>query len=98
MVLQLAAGHGQIEALTKEIGRLAALVAKGNEQITELMAIAMRNKRGERKSPAKPPESPPSLDDEARVAFVDRPAAPDLPQKKQPERVNGSKTVMMRNL
>jgi len=80
---QLAAANAQIEALTKEIGRLAELVAKGNEQITELTAIAMRKKRGARKSPAKPPEPPPSLDDKARAAFADRPAAPELPKKKK---------------
>jgi len=85
VLLQLAAAHAQIEALTREVGRLAELVAKGNEQNAELLAIAMRKKRGKRKSPAKAPEPPPSLDEEARAAFGDRPAAPELPPKKKPK-------------
>ncbi len=37
------------------------MAAKGNQQNAELLAIAMRKKRSMRKSPAKPPEAPPSL-------------------------------------
>ena len=92
VVQQLAAANAQVEALTKEIGRLAELVAKGNEQFTELTAIAQRKKRGKRKSPPKPPDPPPSLDDDGRAAFADRPAAPKLPPKKK-QKPTGRKPV-----
>ena len=68
MLGQLAAARAQNDALTKEVGRLAELVARGNEQVAELLAIAQRKKRGKRKSSPTPPEPPPSLDAEARSA------------------------------
>ena len=82
--------------LTVEIGRLAALVARGNERIAELLAIAMRKKRGKRKTPKKP-EPPPDLDDEAQARFAERPQAPEAPPKtkapKEKQRPTGRKPV-----
>lgn len=93
---QLAAAHAQIDALTREVGRLAELVARSNEQVAELLAIAQRKKRGKRKEP-KPPKPPPSLDAEARGAFADRPAPPELPKKeagkKKKRKPTGRKAV-----
>ena len=82
--IQLAAANGQITALTAEVGRLADLVAKSNDRITELFAIAQRKKSGGKKSADKPPEPPPSLDQDAKKAFEDRPNPPKLPKKKKP--------------
>ena len=82
---QLAAANERVAALTVEVGRLADLVARGNDRITELLAIAQRNKRGARKDPPiKPPEPPPSVDEQTRKAFAQRPAPPKLPEKKKP--------------
>ena len=43
--LQLAEANARIAELTAEVGRLATLVAQGNERIGELLAIAQRKKR-----------------------------------------------------
>ena len=82
---QLAAANARVAELTAEVGRLADLVAKGNERIGELLAIAQRSRRGPRKdAPAKPPEAPPVLDEQARKAFKKRPAPPRRPERKKP--------------
>ncbi len=81
--LQLDAANAQITALTAEVGRLADLVAQGNDRITELLAIALRKKGGTRKTTAKPPEPPPSLDEDAKKAFKQRPKPPKAPRKKK---------------
>jgi len=81
---ELATSNARVAALTTEVGKLADLVAKGNDRITELLAIAQRNKRGPRRdAPVKPAEPPPALDDKARRAFAKRPAPPKLPEKKK---------------
>lgn len=90
------AADARTSELTAEVGRLATLVAKGNERVAELLAIAQRKKRGKRKTP-KPPEPPPDLDDHARAAFADRPQAPEPPPKNKPvkkkQRPTGRKPV-----
>jgi transposase len=81
----LAEASARVAELTAEVGRLADLVARGNDRVTELLAIAQRKKGGSRKAPAdKAPEPPPSLDDDAKEAFKKRPAPPKLPKKKKP--------------
>lgn len=81
--IQLAEANARVSALTVEVGRLADLVARSNDRITELLAIAQRKKRDPKKdTKPKPPVAPPSLDEAARVAFDTRPAAPELPKKK----------------
>jgi hypothetical protein len=93
-----AAADARIAELTAEIARLGQLVAESNERITELLAIAQRKKRGRGKSkPDKPPEPPPSLDEQAQDAFANRPKPPVLPKKKKrkkkPRRPTGRKRV-----
>jgi transposase len=94
---ELAASNARVAELTREVGRLADLVARGNDRITELLAIAQRNKRGPRKDgPVKPPEPPPVLDEQARKAFKNRPAPPKLPEKKtakKPRRPTGRRPL-----
>lgn len=75
---ELVTANGNIAELTSRIGELAEAVAKGNDRIAELLVIAQR-KKAKPKSKPKEPEAPPTLDDEARQAFKDRPAPPDAP-------------------
>jgi len=83
--IQLAEANAQIAALTAEVGRLAEMVATGNDRIIELLAIALRKKASaKRTAPDTLPEPPPTLDDEAKEAFAKRPAPPKLPDKKKP--------------
>ncbi len=82
---QLAAANARVAELTTEVGRLADLVAQGNDRTIELLAIAQRSKGGSRRVPVeKAPEPPPLLDDDAKKAFTSRPAPPKLPQRKKP--------------
>jgi hypothetical protein len=83
--LQLAEANARNAELIAEVGRLATLVALGNERISELLAIAQRKKRNPKKDkPDKPPEPPASVDEQTRKAFEDRPAPPKLPDKDKP--------------
>ena len=77
---QLAAANARVAELTTEVGRLADLVAQGNDRVIELLAIAQRKKGSTRRDPVdKDPVPPPLLDDEAKKAFSKRPAPPKLP-------------------
>ena len=79
---ELAQANQQIAALSVEIAALAMLVAQGNERITELLAIAQRKARGGTKSaPLTAPPAPPTLDDDARLAYESRPIAPARPAR-----------------
>jgi len=80
---QLSESNARVAELTAEIRRLTDLVAKGNERVAELLAIAQRKKRGSSKSTDKEPEPPPHLDDDARAAFNKRPKPPKLPPKRK---------------
>ena len=54
------------------------MVAKLNDRVAELLAIAQRKHR---KPPApKPPEPPPVVEGEEKLAFEARPKPPELPQ------------------
>lgn len=80
---QRAEALARADAHIAETTRLAELVAQSNERITELLAIAQRKKRGSRKAPEKPPEPPPHLADDVRLAFEQRPKPPELPPRKK---------------
>ena len=90
--LQLAALTTQNAGLITEVGRLADLVAKSNERIAELLAIAQRKKSSGKAAPEKPPEPPPSLDEDAKKAFEKRPKPPNLPRKKKPPKKKAKPT------
>lgn len=82
---QLAEANARVAELTAEVGRLADLVARSNDRITELLAIAQRKKSGSKGAAVdKAPEPPPSLDDDAKKAFSRRPTPPKLPKRKKP--------------
>jgi transposase len=82
-----------VAELTAEVGRLADLVAQGNDRITELLAIAQRKKGGSMRAAVdKAPEPPPSLDDDTKQAFKTRPTPPKLPKKKRPRKKKAKPT------
>lgn len=98
---QLAEANARSDALTKEVGRLAELVAQGNERTTELLAIAQRKQREKtsrtKKDIAAPPQPPASLDDDAKKRFENRPKPPKRPDRAKPpkkkQRPTGRKAV-----
>ena len=88
----------QIESLTEQVAQLIAELARLNERVAELLAIAQRKQR---KPPAPaaavPPPSPPVVLGAARRAFEERPKAPEKPaleraSKKKP-RPTGRKPI-----
>jgi hypothetical protein len=101
----------ELGRLTKEIDRLARAgdeanermaelaqqVAKANDRIGELLAIAKRKKRADK--PARgtgEPPTPPGLTDDQRRAFEERPKPPEAPaleRKKGKRSTNGRKPV-----
>lgn len=62
---------------------LTAQVAKLNERVSELLAVAQRRQRPP--APPAPPPPPPVLDADAQRAFNARPAPPPRPPKVKPE-------------
>jgi len=76
---QMAVQLGQLvavnAALTTEVARL-------NERLTEVLAVARRRQRPPAAPP--PPMPPPVLDAAAALAFADRPPPPSLPAKVKP--------------
>jgi len=75
-----AAQRRQIESLTGQIAQLIAELARLNERVAELLAIAQRKQR---KPPAlaaaSAPDPPPAVDGDTRRAFEQRPTAPEKP-------------------
>jgi transposase len=73
-------------ALTAQVTQLVVELAKLNERVTELLAVAQRKQR---KAPvlalASPPASP-VVEGEARRAFDERPKAPDKPTPERPSK------------
>src|SRR5690606_19732920 len=80
-----------VEALRREnaaqraqISELLTTIAKLNDRVAELLAIAQRKQR---KAPAeKKPAPPPVIGADAQQAFEDRPQPPELPEKKKPSK------------
>ena len=65
----------------KQIAQLIEQLAKLNERVAELLAIAQRKQR---KTPAeKPPAPPPTVEGDAKLAFEDRPQAPVKPDEEK---------------
>jgi transposase len=74
--------RAQLDRLIETNAALAADVAKLNERVSELLAVARRRQRPPAAPP--PPAPPPSLDAPAARAFADRPAPPPVPDKPKP--------------
>lgn len=64
-------------------GRSSASVAKLNERVAELLAVAQRRLR--KPPPPKPTEPPPVVEGEDKLAFEARPKPPVLPPKEKPK-------------
>lgn len=80
----------EIKALLREASaQTAALIteiAKLNDRVSELAAAAARGKRPVRPvKPPAPPQPPPSLPDDAKKAFDQRPKPPELPPRPKPD-------------
>lgn len=82
----------ELEALRKENAELRAQVAqlvtelaRLNERVSELLAVAQRKQRkAPALSAAAPPVAPPVVEGEARRAFEERPKAPEKPAAERP--------------
>ena len=87
----------QVRALTEQIAGLVAELARLNDRVTELLAVAQRKQR---KAPAPvdmPPAVAPTVEGDALRAFEDRPKAPDKPatepRPKKKARPTGRKAI-----
>jgi transposase len=75
-----AAQRAQIAELIASNTKLVTEVAKLNDRVAELLALARRKQR--KNTPAeKPPAAPPVIEVEAQQAFETRPKPPELPEK-----------------
>lgn len=81
----------QIAAILATNRQLVAEVAKLNDRVAELLAVAQRKQRKPAVGPSdKKPEAPPNVGEDLKEAFEARPVAPSLPEKtkapKEPKR------------
>jgi transposase len=82
----------ELEALRKEnaeqrrqIAQLIEQLARLNDRVSELLAVAQRKQRKPAAPVAAlPPAAPPALDNDARRAFEERPKAPEKPAQERP--------------
>lgn len=71
--------RAELAGLRAQVAELMECVARLNERVGELLAIAQRKHR---KPPApKAPEPPPTLEGDAKQSFESRPKPPELPSK-----------------
>jgi len=69
--------------------KLSEQLAKLNDRVAELLAIAQRRQR--KPAAEKPPEAPPAVTGETKRAFDERPQAPAKPDEpKTPSRLDAS--------
>ena len=71
--------RAQLTQSMASVAKLTEMVARLNERVAELLAVAQRKQR--KPSPLKPPEAPPTVEGEAKLAFDARPKPPELPAK-----------------
>ena len=80
---QAATNAAQLDRLIAINAELTREVARLNERVGELLAVAQRRQR-----PAAPPATPPpapAVDAATARAFADRPAPPPVPPKVKPQ-------------
>jgi hypothetical protein len=80
-VLDVAALQQENAALRGQVAQLVENMAKLNERVAELLAVAQRKQRKPSPSPPKAPEAPPAVAGEEKLAFDVRPKPPELPAK-----------------
>lgn len=78
-MLDVAALQQENAALRAQVAQLVESMAKLNERVAELLAIAQRKQR--KPAPPKAPETPPAVAGEEAQAFDARPKPPALPPK-----------------
>ncbi len=78
-MLDVTALQQENAALRAQVAQLVESMAKLNERVAELLAVAQRKQR--KPSPPKTPEAPPAVAGEEKQAFEARPQPPELPQK-----------------
>ena len=78
-MLDVAVLQQENAALRAQVAQLVESIAKLNERVAELLAVAQRKLR--KPSLPKPPELPTSVQGEAKQAFESRPQPPELPPK-----------------
>lgn len=78
-MLDVAALQHENTALRAQLTQLIETIARLNERVAELLAVAQRKQR--KPSPPKPPEPPPAVEGDAKHAFELRPKPPALPPK-----------------
>ena len=76
---QLAALTAQLQQILTSNADLGQIIARLNERVAELLAVAQRKQR--KPPPPKPPEPPPTIEGDAKLAFESRPKPPALPAK-----------------
>jgi hypothetical protein len=94
-VVDVAALQRENAELRGQVSQLVHQLAKLNERVAELLAIAQRKQR---KTPAvKPPAPSPTVEGDAKLAFDERPQAPEKPDEeekaKSPVKPTGRKKV-----
>ena len=71
--------RAQLAQLLTSNAELAQIIARLNERVGELLAVAQRKQR--RPPAPRPAELPPSVEGDAKLAFESRPRPPELPPK-----------------
>ncbi len=95
-----AAQRAVIDRLMATVDSLTVQLAKMNERLAELLAVAQRRQGGSRttsSSPPPPPVASPTLPEDVRRAFDERPKPPEKPEKppreKKPRKPTGRKPL-----
>jgi transposase len=90
---QNAALHKRTEADRAQIAQLIEQLARLNERVAELLAVAQRKQRKSRAAPETPPPAvPPVVEGEQRRAFDERPKAPEKPEVERTEKTQAKPT------
>ena len=81
MIVDVAALQRENEEQRAQISALVREIAKLNDRVAELLAIAQRKQRKTAAPPEKKAAPPPVVEAEAQQAFDARPKPPELPEK-----------------
>ncbi|MCA9615001.1 MAG: IS66 family transposase, partial [Myxococcales bacterium] len=84
--------RAQIAELLSTNTKLVVEIAKLNDRVAELLAIAQRKQRKKTTPADKKPEPPPVLEADAQQAFDARPQPPPLPDKTKTSKGSGRRT------